>query len=154
LIPWVLFTKSGFPLDKTINQYYYKDILERLRKRVIRVLPNITTNWILHHDNAPAHAEFSVTQFLTSKCITAMPQPPYSRDLALCDFFLFQKAKSAMKGHHFESTENIQRSVTRALKDILQAAFQECYKQWQHCWKTRVEAQGMYFEGNRVSVDE
>ena len=95
-------------------------------------------SWILHHDNAPDHAAFSVAQFLTSKGITVMSQPPYSPDLAPCDFFLFQKAKSAMKGRHFESTEDIQRSVTQALNDIPQAAFQECYKQWQHCWKTCV----------------
>ena len=39
-----------------------------------------------------------------------------------------------MKGHHFESTEDIQGSVTQALNDIPQAAFQECYKQWQIRW--------------------
>jgi len=122
----------------TVNQYYYKDILERLRKRDIRVRPSIATNWILHHDNAPAHAAFSVTQFLTSKGITVMPQPPYPPDLAPCDFLLFQKAKSAMKGRHFESTEDIQRSITQALNDIPQATFQECHKQWQHRWKTCV----------------
>ena len=59
-----------------------------------------------------------------------------------------------MKWHHFESTEDIQRSVTQALNDILQAVFQECYKQWQHRWKTCVQAQGMYFEGDRILVDE
>jgi len=59
-----------------------------------------------------------------------------------------------MKGHHFESTEDIQRSVTQALNVIPQAAFQECYKHWQHRWKTRVQAQGMYFEGDRILVDE
>jgi len=96
---------------------------------------------------------FSVAQFLTSKGITVMPQPPYSPDLALCDF-LFKKAKLSMKGHHFESTEDIQRSVTRALNDIPQAAIQECYKQWQHCWETCVQAQGMYFEDDRILVDE
>ena len=35
----------------------------------MRVRPNIATNWILHHDNAPAHAAFSLAQFLTSKGI-------------------------------------------------------------------------------------
>jgi len=124
--------KKWVPAGQTVNQYYYKDILERLRKRVMRVRPNIATNWMLLHDNAPAHAAFSVAQFLTSKGITVMPQPPYSPDLAPCDFLSFKKTKSAMKGHHFQSTEDIQRSVTQALNDIHQAAFQECYKQWQH----------------------
>ena len=94
----------------------------------MRLRPNIATNWILHHDNATAHAAFSVAQFLTFKGIMVMPQPPYTPDLAPCDFFLFQKTKSAVKGHHFESTEDIQWSVTQALNEIPQAAFQECYK--------------------------
>jgi len=59
---------------------------------------------------------------------------PYAPDLAPCNFFLFQKVKSAVKGHHFELMEDIQRSVTQTLKAIPQTAFQECYKQWQHRW--------------------
>jgi len=61
--------KGFVPTEHTVNQYYYKDILERL----MRVRPNIATNWILHHDNAPVHAAFSVAQFLASKGITVMP---------------------------------------------------------------------------------
>jgi hypothetical protein len=64
----------------------------------------------------PVHAAFSVAQFLTSKGIMVMPQPSYSPDLAPCDFFLFQKTKLVVKGHHFETTEDIQRSVTAFLK--------------------------------------
>jgi len=54
--------------------------------------------------------------FLTFKCITVMLQPPYSPDLAPCDFFLFQKVKSTVKGYRFESTEDIHRCVTRTFK--------------------------------------
>jgi len=91
-----IFKKEWVPAGQTVNQYYYKDILERLRKRGIRVRSNIATNRILHHDNAHAHAAFSVAQFLTSKGIKVMQQPPCSPDLAPCDFFLFQQANSAM----------------------------------------------------------
>ena len=59
-----------------------------------------------------------------------------------------------MKGHHFELTEDIQRSVTQTLNDTPQAAFQECYEQWQHRWKACVQAQGTYFEGDHIVVDE
>jgi hypothetical protein len=55
-----------------------------------------------------------------------MMQPPYSPNLAPCDFFLFQKVKKAVKGHHFQSTDDIQKSVTQVLNDIPQNAFQEC----------------------------
>jgi DNA-directed RNA polymerase subunit H (RpoH/RPB5) len=98
--------KEWVPAGQTVNQYYYTEILEKLRKRVMHVHPNIAKNRILHHYIVPAHAVLSVAQFLTSKCITVL-QPPYSLDLAPCDFFLFQKVKLAVKRHHFESTEDI-----------------------------------------------
>jgi len=59
-----------------------------------------------------------------------------------------------VKGHHFESTENIQRSVRQALNYIPQNAFQECYKEWQYRWKRCVQAQGMYLEGDHILGDE
>jgi hypothetical protein len=61
-----------------------------------------------------------------------MLQPPYSPDFAPCDFFLFQKVKMALKGHHLESADDIQRSVMQVLNDIPQNVFQQCCKQWQH----------------------
>jgi transposase len=79
--------------------------------------------------------------------------PPYSPDLAPCDLFLFQTVKTALNRCHFESTEDIQRSVTQVLNDIPQNVFQECYKQWQHLWKRRMQAQGMYIEGGHTVVD-
>ena len=93
-------------------------------------------------------------QFLTSKWIKVMPQSPSSPDLASCDLFLFQKVKLTVNEHHFESTENIQRSVKQALNYIPQNAFQDCYKEWQHCWKGCVQVQGMYFEGDHILIDE
>ena len=83
-----------------------------------------------------------------------MLQLPYSPDFGPYDFFLLQKVKSAVKGQHFESTEDIQRAVTQALNDIPLALFQDCYRQWQHRWKRCVQAQGMHFEGDYVVVDE
>jgi hypothetical protein len=58
--------------------------------------------------------------------------PPYLPDRAPFKIFLFQKVKSALKGHDFASAEDIQISVTQVVKDIQQNAFQDCYKQWQH----------------------
>ena len=126
--------RQWVPAGQAVSRCYCTGILEILRKKVMRVRPNIAKGWTLHHDNAAA-------QFLTSKCITVMPQPPHSPDPPhLATSFLFQKVKSAVIGHHFESTEDIQRAVTQALKDIPQAAFQECHKQWQHRWKSCVQA--------------
>ena len=80
--------------------------------RVIRVRPDIGDKWMLHHDNARCHTAISIGEFLTSKDIAVVPQPPNSPDLSPCDFFLFPKLKHVLKGHHFGTLESIQKTVT------------------------------------------
>jgi len=78
------------PQGQTVNQFYYREIFERLGKTVIRVRPSIANNWMFHHDNAPCHMATSVIEFLAKKGISVFPQPPYSPDLSPCDFFCSQ----------------------------------------------------------------
>jgi len=61
------------PQGQTVNQFYYREILERLRKRVVRVRPGIANNWMLHHDNAPCHMAISVIEFLAKTSIPVVP---------------------------------------------------------------------------------
>ena len=68
--------KELVPAAQRINQYYYTEILERLRKRVMWVSPNMEKNCILNRDNAPTHEALSVVQLLTSQYITMISQPP------------------------------------------------------------------------------
>jgi len=86
---------------QTVNQTFYREVLERLRKRVARVRPGIERAWMLHHDNAPCHTAVSINEFLAEKNIPVVPQPPYSLDLSPCDFFLFPWLKNHLKGRHF-----------------------------------------------------
>jgi hypothetical protein len=55
----------------------------------------------LHHDTAPAHSTALVQGFLVKHHITQVCQHFYSPDLALCDFWLFPKLKSPLKGRIF-----------------------------------------------------
>lgn len=103
-------------------------------------------NWMLHHDGAPAHTSQLVQQFLTKYEIILVPHPPYSPDMAPCDFFLFPKLKHTLKGHRFEGVESIKQNATRELKSIPQSDYQKCYEQWQYRWAKCVAAEGMYFE--------
>ena len=93
--------KEFVPQGQTVNEQYYREVLERLRKRIHRVRPEIADTWILHHDNAPCHTANSVNEFLAKKGISVVPQPPYSPDSSPCDFFLFPKLKFHLKGRHF-----------------------------------------------------
>jgi hypothetical protein len=72
-------------------------------------MPELWPNdWILHHDNAPAHRPL-FKQFLAQKSITELEHPPYSPALAPNASWLFPKIMSALKGRKFWDTENIKR---------------------------------------------
>jgi len=86
--------KEYVPPGQTVNQTFYRGVLERLRKRVVRVRSGIARTWMLHHDNAPRHTAVSINEFLAEKSIPVVPQPPYSPDLSPCDFFVFPCQKS------------------------------------------------------------
>jgi transposase len=142
--------KEFVPPGQTVNQAFYKDVLERLRKRVQRVRRDIADDWVLHHDNAPAHTALSIREFLAKKNIPTLPQPPYSPDLAPCDFYLFPKLKSKLKGHHYGTVENIKKIVTDELSTLTENDFQYCYDQWKKRWNHCVTSQGSYFEGDNL----
>ena len=81
------------PPGLTVNQTFYREVLERIRKRVARVQPGIARTWMQHHNNA-CHTAVSINEFLAEKSIPVVPQPPYSPVLSLCDFFLFPWLKN------------------------------------------------------------
>jgi len=74
--------------------------LKRLRENVRRKRPDQwrKNTWLLHHDNAPAHADLLTGRFLTDNNMTVVPHPPSSPDLAPSDFLLFPKLKMKLKG--------------------------------------------------------
>jgi transposase len=55
-------------------------------------------NWLLHHDNVAAHTSLKTADFVTNNNMVIVPHPPYSPDLAPCDFTLFPKLKMKLKG--------------------------------------------------------
>ena len=138
------------PPGQTVNQTFYWEVLERLRERVARVWPGIERTWMLHHNNVPCHTAVSINELLGERNIPVVPQPPYSPDLSPCDFFLFPRLKNHLKGRHFGTLDNIQKSVTDELKGFPAEAFQHCYKQWKQCLHHCVAAQGNYFEGDNL----
>ena len=94
--------QAFLPQSRTVNKEYYLEVMCRLQEAIWRKRPELWKNnsWLLHHDNAPTHSSLLVRDFL-AKNNTIMPQPPYSPDLAPCDFFLFPKLKKPMKGRRF-----------------------------------------------------
>ena len=60
----------------------------KFRKRFLGKRPALfkSGQWHFHQDNAPVHNSILVTDYLTKMGIKTVPQPPYSPDLAPCEF--------------------------------------------------------------------
>lgn len=86
------------PSGQIVSQHYYIEVLTKLHERVRRKWPRLWgSRWILHQDNVLSHNALPVMKFLASKNITVLAHPPYSPNLAPCDFFLFQRSNSCSK---------------------------------------------------------
>ena len=75
------------------------------------------------------HTALSIREFLAKRNIPVLPLRPYSPDLAPCDFYLFTKLRSKLKGYHFGTMENIQKVVTDELHALIENDFRYCYDQ-------------------------
>jgi transposase len=134
---------------RTVNQHCYLEILARLREAVRRRRPELWPGaWISHYDNALSHDALAVREFLAKKSIMKLDHPPYSPDLAPCNFWLFPKLKTALKGHRFSDIADIQEHAATILQSIPEEEFQKCFEQCKHRLTKCTGAQGDYFEGD------
>jgi histone-lysine N-methyltransferase SETMAR len=118
---------------RTVNQHCYLEILARLREAVRRRRPELWPHaWILHDENSHAHDALAVREFLAKKFIMKLDHPPYSSDLAPCDFWLFPKLKTALNSYRFSDITYIQGHATTILQRIPEEEFQKCFEQWRH----------------------
>ena len=75
-------------------------------------------DWQLHHSNTPAHSSHLMQSILVKHQITQVTQPSYNPDLEPCDFWLFSKLKSPLKGKRFQTINEIQENTMGQLMAI------------------------------------
>ncbi|XP_076170482.1 protein GVQW3-like [Ptiloglossa arizonensis] len=103
---------------------------------------------------APAHTSLLVRDFLAKNNTLMMPQPPYSPDLAPCDFFLFPKLKRPMKGRRYATLDEIKTASKEELKRIQKNDFLKCFEDWKNRWHKCIISHGDYFEGDKIDIHE
>ena len=77
-----------------------------------------------HQNNAPVHNSILVTDYLTKMSIKTVPPPPYSPDLAPCDFWLFPK----LRGCRYETIEKMKETVTKVIDTLTQEDFHGAFQ--------------------------
>jgi hypothetical protein len=77
-------------------------VLKTLAEHIRRKRPELhPSRWRLHHDNERPHVSKVVAQYLARKNIECVPHTPYIPNFAPCDFFLFPRLKSELRGPAF-----------------------------------------------------
>ena len=129
-------------------------VLHRLKDAVQKKRPELAASgWLLDHDNASSHSAGIVGTHLEINGIDLLPHPPYSPDMAPCDFWLFFRTKKPMKGKRFSSLEEIKENMAATLDSIQEEEFSDCILvKWEKRWKRCVCSSGEYFEGDRSKI--
>ena len=76
--------------------------------------------------------------------IKTVPQPPYSPDLAPCDFCLFPK----LRGCRYETIEEMKEAVMKVIDTLTQEDFHGAFKKLLERSNKYIAAGGDYFEGD------
>ena len=124
----------------------YVEVLREFSKRFRRKRPALfkSGRWHFHQDNTPVHNSILFTEYMTKMDIKTVPQPPYSPDLAPCDFWLFLK----LRGCRYETTEEMKEAVTKVIdtltKDDFHGPSQNLLERYNKCIATG----GDNFEGD------
>ena len=75
--------------------------------------------WHFHLDNKPVHNSILITDHVTKMGIKTVRYPPYSPDLAPCDFWLFPK----LAGCRYETIGEMKKAITKAIDTLTQEDF-------------------------------
>ena len=154
-------SKRSINIRITIEQHYqhhnsiifdlYNFDLSNEMFLIIRCLSSIFTNILgIYFTKCISLQKFDKfranVQYVTTKNSThIVPQPPYSPvwlQMAPCDFWLFLKLKKPLRGHRFDTIEEIQSESKKALMAILEIEFNKCSEDWKKIWHKCIISQG------------
>ena len=84
-------------------------------------------------------------QFDAKIGIKTVSHPPYSPDLAPCDFLLFLMLKEKLRGSRYDTIEEMKEAVTKVIDTLTQedfhGALQKLFERYNKC----IAAEGDYF---------
>ncbi|CAK9823967.1 Histone-lysine N-methyltransferase SETMAR [Anthophora retusa] len=101
---------------------------------------------ILQHDNARPHTSCTTEEALRNLKFQPIPHPPYSPDLAPCDFYFFPLLKRDLKGNHYTTDNEVKAAVESWIREKLEEFFSDGMKQLVTRWEKCVSLNGDYVE--------
>ena len=141
-VVWEEFVDQG-----TVTTEVYIQILRRFREAMHRKRPAVWPDFVLLQDNAPVHTSLMAADYFHRVNQELLPHPPYSPDLAKCDFWAFPAMKKVLRGWRFQSIDDVKTEVHRLLRLTPKDDFHKTMESLVHRYELCVRAGGGYFEG-------
>ncbi len=139
----------------TVKSETYIKTLSKLKECIQKKRPELWSgrNFILHHDNVSPHTSAPTMNKLKEWGITTLEHPPYSPDMAPCDFALFPKLKSHIRGKTFGNLEDLKSACHKSLLSLPQPFFADAMHDMVLRWQKCTIVNGDYFEGDHIVVE-
>jgi len=133
--------------NTTVNAAYYASLLHKLRDAIKEKRRGMLSRGVrLLHDNAPVHTA-AVAKAAVKECgFEEIEHPPYSPDLAPCDYYLFSKLKKDLRGRKFDEEEEVKAAVMEHFADKEPEYFLKGIELLVHRCEKCVEVKGDYIE--------
>lgn len=137
------------PAGSTVTGTFYKEkVLSAVVQHYVTKRPQTGVRGVhLLHDNAPAHRSVIVQTYLKDNHIQVLPHPPYSPDLAPCDFWLNPLIKKYMRGRRFESRSAVGSALFQCVNSIPKIEYKNAFQEWLKRLEKCIQHKGEYFEG-------
>jgi histone-lysine N-methyltransferase SETMAR len=146
---WVDFSRTGIgavvmlPAGQSFNKDFFTGtVLPAIVEDRAQNRPKMKANGtFLHLDNARPHLTSAQYAELGIK---RLPHPPYSPDLAPCDFWLFGHLKQCLEGRVFEDDMALRAAVTEILMSIEPEVFAKVFDEWKCRLQRCIDQGGEY----------
>ena len=141
---------ATIPLEgrKTVTAHWYVNhcVPKIFQARCKRRPRTGVRGLLLHHDNVSVHTAAVTLDFVVSNDFQLVIRPPYSPDLAPCDWFLFCCVKWQLKRKQFQNVEDARAFIEGVTLDIPQSAWSCVINSWFEKTVKCVQAEGSFFK--------
>jgi histone-lysine N-methyltransferase SETMAR len=121
----------AFPKGMKFNaNYYISHILDPLAEWRRRQVSDADRRLHVHADNTRPHTAKKATEFVAGNGMKRAPRPPYSPDLAPCDFYRFGYIKGRLTGASPEEPDQLLQAIDAVLPSIENATLERVFQEW------------------------
>ena len=97
-----------------------------------------------HYDNARPHVAKTTVAHIEREGVRIIRHPPYSPDLAPCDFWLFDYIKRHLTDQPDEIA--LEKAITKVLIEIPKEEYVKTFAKWLERMQLCIDNKGDYFE--------